>query len=83
MYVRRKGWDLKNIEVHTNYSKQHAFDCEHCDEDSAKIDTFSREIKLEGELDEKQINRILQIADRCPVHRTLHSETQIVTKLID
>ena len=83
MYVRRKGWDLKNIEVHTSYSKQHAFDCEHCDEDSAKIDTFSREIKLEGELDEKQINRILQIADRCPVHRTLHSETQIVTKLID
>lgn len=83
MYVRRKGWDLKNIEVHTSYSKQHAFDCEHCDEDSAKIDTFSREIKLEGELDEKQINRILQIADRCPVHRTLHSETQIDTKLID
>jgi uncharacterized OsmC-like protein/esterase/lipase len=83
MYVRRKGWDLKNIEVHTSYSKKHAFDCEHCDEDSAKIDTFSREIKLEGELDEKQIQRILQIADRCPVHRTLHGETQIDTKLID
>ena len=46
MYVRRKGWDLKNIEVHTSYSKQHVFDCEHCDEDSARIDTFSREIKL-------------------------------------
>jgi uncharacterized OsmC-like protein/alpha/beta superfamily hydrolase len=83
MYVRRKGWDLKNIEVHTSYSKQHAFDCENCDEDSAKIDTFSREIKLEGELDVKQIQRILQIADRCPVHRTLHSQTQIDTKLID
>jgi len=83
MYVRRKGWGLKNIEVHTSYSKQHAFDCEQCDEDSAKIDTFSREIKLEGELDEKKIQRILQIADRCPVHRTLRSETQIHTKLID
>ena len=83
MYVRRKGWDLKNIEVHTSYSKQHAFDCEHCDDDSAKIDTFSRVIKLEGELDEKQKQRILLIADKCPVHRTLHSETQIVTKLID
>lgn len=83
MYVRRKGWDLKNIEVHTSYSKQHAFDCEHCDDDSAKIDTFSRVIKLEGELDEKQKQRILLIADKCPVHRTLHSETQIVTKLIE
>ncbi len=83
MYVRRKGWDLKNIEVHTSYSKQHAFDCEYCDDDSAKIDTFSRVIKLEGELDEKQKQRILLIADKCPVHRTLHSETQIVTKLIE
>ena len=82
MYVRRKGWDLKNIEVHTNYSKQHAEDCEHCDEDSAKIDTFIRDIKLEGDLDVKQIKRILQIADKCPVHRTLHNETQVVTNLI-
>jgi len=82
MYVRRKGWDLKNIEVHTNYSKQHAVDCEHCDEDSAKIDTFARDIKLEGDLDEKQIKRILQIADKCPVHKTLHNETQVVTKLL-
>jgi len=83
MYVRRKGWDLKNIEVHTSYSRQHAVDCEHCDEDSSKIDTFSREIKLEGDLDEKQIKRILQIADKCPVHRTLHSETQVVTTLMN
>ncbi|MBL4663670.1 MAG: OsmC family protein, partial [Flavobacteriaceae bacterium] len=78
MYVRRKGWDLENIEVHTNYSKQHAIDCEHCDMDSAKIDTFNRDIKLEGELDEEQIKRILQIADKCPVHRTLRSEIQVV-----
>jgi len=83
MYVRRKGWDLKNIEVHTSYSKQHAVDCEHCDEDSSKIDTFERAIKLEGDLNEKQIKRILQIADKCPVHRTLHSETQVVTKLMN
>ena len=82
MYVKRKGWDLKNVEVHTNYGKDHAIDCEHCDENSAKIDTFNREIKLEGNLDEKQIKRILQIADKCPVHKTLHSNTQIVTKLL-
>ena len=46
MYVKRKGWDLKNVEVHTNYGKDHAIDCEHCDEDSAKIDTFKRENKI-------------------------------------
>lgn len=82
MYVKRKDWDLQNVEVHTSYSKRHAVDCEACEEDSAKIDTFNREIKLVGNLDEKQIKRILQIADKCPVHKTLHSETQVVTRLI-
>lgn len=83
MYVKRKGWPLENIEVHTSYGKSHAEDCEDCESDSAKIDTFHREIKLTGELDEKQIARILQIADKCPVHKTLHSETQVITKLVN
>lgn len=83
MYVRRKGWPLKNIEVHTSYGKSHVEDCEDCESDAAKIDTFNREIKLTGDLDEKQIARILQIADKCPVHKTLHSQTQVITKLID
>jgi putative redox protein len=82
MYARRKGWDLQNVEVHTSYSKTHAEDCAQCESDSAKIDTFHREIHLEGKLDEKQTERLLEIADRCPVHRTLHSETQVITKLI-
>ena len=83
MYVQRKGWPLKNIEVHTSYGKSHAEDCQDCESDTAKIDTFHREIKLTGDLDEKQIARILQIADKCPVHKTLHSETQIITKLLE
>ncbi|TMM56881.1 OsmC family protein [Maribacter algarum] len=83
MYVRRKGWPLENIEVHTSYGKSHAVDCENCEDDTAKIDTFHREIKLTGNLEEKQIARILQIADKCPVHKTLHSETQVITELID
>ena len=82
MYVARKGWKLENVEVHTSYGKTHAIDCENCEDPNAIIDTFEREIKLEGELDEKQIKRILQIADKCPVHKTLHSETQVITKLI-
>jgi len=83
MYAKRKDWNLMNVEVHTSYSKSHAEDTEDCENDSAKIDTFIREIKLEGKLDEKQIKRILQIADKCPVHKTLHSETQVITKIID
>jgi len=82
MYVKRKGWDLQNVEVHTSYSKKHASDCENCELDSAKIDVFDREIKLTGDLDEKQIKRILQIADKCPVHKTLHSETEVRTTQI-
>ncbi|MCK5401975.1 MAG: OsmC family protein, partial [Flavobacteriaceae bacterium] len=71
MYTKRKGWNIENIEVHTSYGKVHANDCEHCDENTTKIDTFNREIKLEGDLDEKQLTRILQIANKCPVHKTL------------
>ena len=81
MYAKRKQWDVQNVEVHTSYSKTHAEDCGACESPSAKIDTFNREIKLTGALDSKQIDRILQIADKCPVHKTLHSETQIITKL--
>lgn len=82
MYARRKGWKIDNVEVHTSYEKTYAADCEACEEGDAKIDTFHREIKLIADLDEKQLARVLVIADKCPVHKTLHSETQILTKLI-
>ncbi|TYC17865.1 OsmC family protein [Bizionia gelidisalsuginis] len=82
MYAKRKKWDLENIEVHTSYSKTHAEDCENSEDISAKIDTFTRDIKLTGHLDDKQKERLLQIADKCPVHKTLHSATQIITNLL-
>ncbi len=82
MYARRKGWPLESVETHTSYSKQHALDCEACeDSPGAKIDTFHREVALSGPLEENQRKRLLEIADRCPVHRTLHSTTQIKTQL--
>lgn len=83
MYAKRKKWHVSNVEVHTSYSRDHAIDCETCEAGDMKIDTFTREIKLEGELDDKQIKRLLQIADKCPVHKTLHSETQVITTLIE
>lgn len=79
MYARRKGWKLERVETHVNYSKEHAADCEACEAENSKIDTFRRDLIIEGELDEKQIKRILEIADKCPVHRTLTSDSQIIT----
>ncbi|SRX75034.1 bifunctional alpha/beta hydrolase/OsmC family protein [Aequorivita antarctica] len=83
MYAKRKKWEVENVICHINYSKDHAVDCIHCEEDSTKIDTFTREIKIMGILSEEQKKRLLQIADKCPVHKTLHSKTQVITKLVD
>ncbi|MET1259809.1 bifunctional alpha/beta hydrolase/OsmC family protein [Flagellimonas sp. DF-77] len=82
LYAKRKGWPLERAEVHTSYSKTHAQDCEDCENNNAKIDTFHRELRLVGELDEKQRKRLVEIADKCPVHKTLHSETQVLTELL-
>ncbi len=80
MYARRKQWDLQNVEVHISYSKDHAVDCEDAEDPDAKIDTFRRKIRISGNLDEAQRKRMLEIADKCPVHRTLHSPTQVLTE---
>ncbi len=81
MYAKRKGWSLDNVQAHTSYSKSHAKDCENCETDNSKLDTFVREITISGNLNEKQKSRIMQIADKCPVHKTLNSTVQIITKL--
>ena len=58
-------------------------DCEGCDEKPRKIEVIEREVTLEGDLSEAERERLLEIADRCPVHRTLHSELQVKTRLVD
>jgi putative redox protein len=82
MYAKRKKWNLENVECHVTYGKQHATDCEQCEDSSSKIDTFTRHIKFNATLDESQVKKLLEIADKCPVHRTLHAQAQVVTKLI-
>ena len=62
-------------------TRSHAEDCEACETREGKVDTFEREITLEGDLDAETRQRLLEIADKCPVHRTLHSEVQVVTTL--
>ena len=80
MYARRKGWPLDHVSVDILHDKMHATDCEECETTSGKIDHFRRIVHLEGDLDAEQRQRLLEIADRCPVHRTLESEIHITTE---
>ncbi|WP_424494275.1 alpha/beta fold hydrolase [Salinimicrobium sp. GXAS 041] len=82
MYARRKKWPLKDVETHVNHDKEHAEDCNNCERNSSKIDIFKREIVLEGDLDSKQQEKLLEIANKCPVHRTLHNDIKITTRLL-
>ena len=79
IYARRKKWDLQNVETHVNYDKKHAVDCKDCSSKEAKIETFERIIKMKGNLSEAQIIRLLEIAEKCPVHKTLASNIEILT----
>lgn len=81
MYARRKKWDLTEVKVHLDHGKRYVDDCMQCDEKEMKIDHFERTIELEGNLTEEQKSRLLEIADRCPVHRTLEKEVRISTVL--
>jgi uncharacterized OsmC-like protein/alpha/beta superfamily hydrolase len=83
MYADRKEWPLTGITVRLNHEKIHVKDCESCESESGKIDFIEREIELEGDLTDEQRIRLLEIADRCPVHRTLHGEVNVVTRLTD
>jgi len=82
MYARHKGWPLLGVEVRLTHGKIHARDCAECETKEGRIDRIEREIVLQGALDEAQRARLLEIADRCPVHRTLTSEIQISTRLL-
>lgn len=83
MYADHKKWPLESVEVRLRHDKVHASDCEECDTKTGKVDVIERVITLGGDLDEVQRARLLEIADRCPVHRTLESEIKVSTLLED
>jgi uncharacterized OsmC-like protein/alpha-beta hydrolase superfamily lysophospholipase len=83
MYADRKGWPLEAAEVRLEHSKIHCVDCAETSRGGPKIDHINRQLVLEGPLDQAQRQRLLEIADRCPVHRTLHSEIQVTTTLAE
>lgn len=81
MYADRKQWPVEGITVRLRHQKVHAEDCADCETREGRVDRIEREIELEGPLDADQRQRLVEIADRCPVHRTLHSEIVVDTHL--
>jgi putative redox protein len=81
LYAGRKGWPLAGVTVRLRHSKIHAADCAECETREGKIDRIERDIVLDGPLTDGQRTRLLEIANKCPVHRTLVSEIEIQTRL--
>ncbi len=83
LYARRKGWPLESVRVKLRHSKIHAADCEDCETKVGMLDRIERDVELLGPLDGEQRARLVDIANKCPVHRTLTSEIQIRTRLVE
>lgn len=83
MYADRKQWPLRGVQVSLSYSKVHAEDCAQCDTKDGMVDRIELRISFTGDLSDEQKNRLLEIANKCPVHRTLISKVQIESVLLD
>ena len=81
IYARRKKWPLESVTVRLGHSRVHATDCAECETKDGHIDRIDVAIELTGDLSEEQRRRLLEIAGKCPVHRTLKSEINIRTRI--
>jgi putative redox protein len=81
LYAKHKQWPLEHVQVRLKHSKVYIQDCENCDTKPAMLDHIDREIHLAGKLDKEQIAKLMDIAEKCPVHRTLTGHVRIYSKL--
>ena len=81
MYAARKNWPLRHVAVRLRHGKIHASDCAECDVKEGKVDRIEREIELKGDISDEQRQRLLAIANKCPVHETLTRRNEVVTTL--
>jgi uncharacterized OsmC-like protein len=82
LYARRKGWPLEEVTVTLRHSKVHAADCADCDTKERMLDQIERDIHFTGPLTDEQRSRLLDITNKCPLHRTLTSGIGIVTRVV-
>ena len=82
MYARRKGWPLEEATVNLRYAKVHAIDCAECETKEGMLDRIELDIHFAGSLTDEQRSKLLEIANKCPVHRTLTSKIVIVTRAV-
>jgi len=83
LYAERKGWPLEAVKVRLSHARIHARDCEECESEEGKISRIERKISVVGDLAGEQKERLLEIANRCPVHRTLTHEISIKSDLVE
>ncbi|MGJ8662644.1 MAG: bifunctional alpha/beta hydrolase/OsmC family protein [Marinicella sp.] len=81
MYANLKKIPMDNVTVNLSHNREHGADCQACDDDHPQVDVIQREIKFVGDISQEQIDRLLVIADKCPVHRTLHNKIEVRTEL--
>jgi putative redox protein len=83
MYARHKSIPLEHVRVELQHGREHRQDCENCEKNGAALEVIERAVSFSGDLTAEQRTRLLEIADKCPVHRTLHAELDVRTRLLD
>ena len=82
LYARRKNWPLEGVTVRLRHSRIHAADCADCETKEGMLDHFESDVEFAGQLTQEQRSKLLEIAEKCPVHRTLVSEIDIRTRVL-
>ncbi|MDR9416110.1 MAG: OsmC family protein [Gracilimonas sp.] len=81
MYADRKGWTLDDLYLELRHNKRHADDCADCEDSKSKIDHIEKELIVKGDLNQEQLDKLLDISKKCPVHRTLEGDITIQSSL--